>query len=255
MNPSFKLFSNSKYNPIESLYAPEKINVLKSKPVHVKMEGLGRASSPLSKSKTADNDYGEVNIESNFIYSENIESKWSIHIPIKIKQWQLDGKGKHVHLEETRLIRFSVESDFDRPFPQSHKIVLMDPVDDIFFHWTFNLTPFTFQSMAQQMKWKFPPQAGDGFKETFRRFAALIQQCGNDIVRNPSRYSHHSSTFLFLSHYATINIIPNQSLATLVFGQCVNGYRNIDFLALDFIESCWTDVKKDLSNFSKDILV
>ena len=179
-NPSFKVFSNSKYNPIESLYAPEKINVLKSKPVHIKMDGFS------CRACASDTD-SELKVENNLIDTENVEYKWSVHIPIKIKQWLADGKGKHVHNEETRLIRLSVESDFDRPFPQSHKIVLMDPVDDIFFHWTFNLTTFTFQSMAQQMKWKFPPQAGDGFKETFRRFAALIQQCGNDIVRNPSR--------------------------------------------------------------------
>ena len=242
MNPSFKVFSNSKYNPVESLYAPAKINVLKSAPLHVKMPGFSSRAEK-EDGRVRDEDDGDKDDQDYYVdIPTNIESKWNAHIPVKIKRWEVV-KGKHKHVEETRLIRLSVESDFDRPFPQSHKIVLMDPVDDIFFHWTLNLTTFTFKSMAEQMKWKFNPQAGDGFKETFRRFAALIQQCGNDIVRQPS------------SHYATIHIIPNDSLATLVFGQSVNGYRNVDLLALDFIESTWTDIKRDISEFSKDILV
>lgn len=169
-------------------------------------------------------------------------SKWNIQIPCKVQFW-LKVDGKLLGREETRSIRLSVESDFDKPFPQSHKITISDQVSDLFFHYTCNLTPFTFQSLAVEQKWKFPQMAGDAFDETFRRFSYLVQQCGNGVARNPA------------SRGAILRINEETKIATLNFHEIINGYRSIDLLSLDLIESPWQSVKDDIATFSSELLV
>lgn len=159
-----------------------RMNALNGRPIHVK---LPEFSTRLSKDKVQDQDEETDGIRAPFELQlpKSNEERWNIHIPMTITRLSIDSEGSNRISTEKRLIRLSVESDFDRPFPQSHKIVLMDPVEDIFFHWSLHLTPFTFKSLMTQQKWKFPQMAGNGFTETFRRFAALIRQCGNDVLR------------------------------------------------------------------------
>lgn len=171
-----------------TFYAPEATRIASSNPIHVK---LPEFSMRLSKDKIQDRDE-EADGQREPIelrVPDSIESRWNIHIPMTITRYLASDGRKRVHSEK-RLIRLSVESDFEKPFPQSHKIVLMDPVDDIFFHWTLHLTPFTFKSMASRMNWTYPQMAGNAFTETFRRFASLVRQCGNDVQRKQNTYEN-----------------------------------------------------------------
>lgn len=56
-------------------------------------------------------------------------------------------------------------------------------------------------------------------------------------------------------NHATIQISPDNSLATLIFHETINDYRSVDVLSLDFIESPWSDIKRDIASFTADVLV
>jgi hypothetical protein len=184
MNAAFDLLPVSDYAPIQSLNAP-KNKTLQSTPIYGILPSFSVRSS--QKTEGFDVDFPD---ELEVAPAQSLESKWNAHLNIKLKSW-IKQDGKQVGREDTRSIRLSLQSDFDRPFPQSHKIVLMDPIDDIFFHcisWIFdclgtlNLNPFTYQSFAKQMKWKAD------YKETFRGFALLIQKCANNVIHHPLQY-------------------------------------------------------------------
>ncbi|KAJ3303239.1 hypothetical protein HDV03_004066 [Kappamyces sp. JEL0829] len=221
MNAAFQITPHPKHQPIQSLFPPDKTTaVSSSKPCHAKIPDFS------TRSKLAGHDEDEATFllqELDLKSSKCVDSRWNVHLPITISR-DVVADGKPVSREESRSVRISIDSKFDCPFPQSHKIVLMDPVDDIFFHWTLNLTPFTYQSMAKQRKWSFPHMAGDGFRETFRRFSATLQTT------------------------------PDNSLATLTFKESVNGYRIVELLQLDFIPSPWSELKRDVEEFTTEIL-
>jgi hypothetical protein len=239
---------------IKSFYNPILPRVARSTPLRAKLVGF---SSRMVEPEEEDN-VDEIDSERN-CYSkvfprieDQIDTRWTAHIPITIRRW-LNVNGKRRNVCETRLIRIAIESDFDRPFPQSHRFSLMDPLDDIFFHWTLNLTPFTYKSLAMQMKWVYPDNDKDAFKDTFRQFAALIQQCANNVLKNQTTYERFHSTNL--RHSATMQINADDALATVTFQETINGYRTVDIISLDFIESPWSAVEHDVRNFTKEVMV
>jgi hypothetical protein len=75
-------------------------------------------------------------------------------------------------------LRVILENNLARPFPQSHRIIITCPTEDIFFHWVFECTPFSFKTLVQTLKWDLTPSELEaefvGFGDTLKK---CISQC------------------------------------------------------------------------------
>ncbi|KAL2916031.1 hypothetical protein HK105_204455 [Polyrhizophydium stewartii] len=114
-----------------------------------------------------------------------------------------------------------------KPFPQCHKLVLTCPSEDAFFHWTFLCTPFSFATLAREMRWDLPQMAGDAMAATFESFGRTVR----DRVREFTARLHVGSA---------------EDGAVLTFSEIVCGYRTVDLLSLSFRPSDWADVQQDV---------
>jgi hypothetical protein len=228
MNGAFQLLEQRTPIPLQNMYPP----------YHNHMKGIVKnvpfpacsTRIPIEKAATdPDFEFNSVQVD-----QRKQENKWVLDIPVLIIGEKMTSDGRNA------LLQITVESDFHRSFPQSHKISLVDPTDDIFFHWTFSCTPFTYKSLSKQMKWSFPQTAGSAYQEHFKTFASLLQQCAKD-------------TLLFPDRYRAIVVIQSESMATLIFREIVHNYRKIDLLTLDFIPSPFSDIKRDVTEFTKRV--
>lgn len=165
---------------------------------------------------------------------------WKIDIPITVTGFSKD---KNERVEELRTVRLQITSELDKPYPQSHQIVIMDIVEDIFFHWTFNCNPFTFKSLAKRMNWILPQVAGDQFYETFKRFGYLIRECSKNVAMDPARYS------------AQFCVSPDKEIGTLLFNEIINEYRCVELISIDFIPTEWDKIKHDVLQYTGSVQV
>ncbi|KAJ3260261.1 hypothetical protein HK103_000896 [Boothiomyces macroporosus] len=233
MNSLFEVQPIHKVLPIQSLYPPKPVTVPGS---NLSNEHVSSFSTRITEDE-ADDKVIQEQRPATSLYNH---SRWTLDIPITIRQFTVQN-GKQVPSEIQKTVRLIIISDFDRPFPQAHKIVIMDPIDDIFFHWTFNCNPFSFKSILKQMKWRLPTLAGNGFQETFRRFGYMIQQIANNVASNPNAFK------------AVLQVNPNQQVASLKLLEIVKEYRKIDLVEIEFTPSAWNDVKKDILDYTSTI--
>lgn len=116
-------------------------------------------------------------------------------------------------------------------FPQCFKCVLTCPTEDLFFHWTFICTPFSFKTLARFMKWEFPPTAGSSESHAFLNFNTIIKERVIECATMPDRFK------------AKLRIDIENKCASLVFVEVVKLYRVVHLLCLDFRPSEWNEIK------------
>ncbi|KAJ3325858.1 hypothetical protein HDV06_002243 [Boothiomyces sp. JEL0866] len=233
MNTLFEVQPIQKVLPIQSLYPPKSVTVPGSK---ISNETISAFSTRI-KEEELNEDLLPEQIPTSNIYNN---SKWTLDIPVIVRRLQVQN-GKQIPIEYQKHVRLIIISEFEKPFPQAHKIVVMDPIDDIFFHWTFSCNPFSFKSILKQMKWKLPALAGNGFQETFRRFGYMIQQIANGVVSQPNAFK------------AVIQVSSNQQVASLKFFEIVKEYRKIELVEIEFTPSAWNDVKSNILEYTSSI--
>ncbi|KAJ3277199.1 hypothetical protein HDV01_000251 [Terramyces sp. JEL0728] len=233
MNPLFEVQPIHKVLPLQSIYPPKPVVVPGSK---LSNEPVSFFSSRVKSEEIEHELHPEIGISST-LFNAN---RWTLDIPVIVQKLEIKN-GQQVPVEYQKHVRLILVSEFDKPFPQAHKIIIMDPIDDIFFHWTFNCNPFSFKTILKQMKWKLPSLAGNGFQETFRRFGYMVQQISNSVVNNPNSFK------------AVMQISSNEQLATLKFSEIVKEYRKIELMELELTPSEWTEVKKDILEYTKSI--
>ncbi|KAI8895978.1 hypothetical protein BC833DRAFT_622563 [Globomyces pollinis-pini] len=215
---------------LQSLYPPQEKTQPKNKVLH------SHIHPPFCKRIPINNHPLKVtNKTQNLDYPKLQDCKWSLDIPVIVRQH----KSQNARVQT---VRMTIESDFECEYPQSHKIKMLDPLNDLFFHWTFNCTPFTYRTLVGEMKWILPSTADDAFQDTFRRFGYLIQDCANKVSRQPNRYQ------------ANIHVTADNEMATLVFTELVNGYRTIELLSLPFLQSSWIDIQADIRWFTSKLM-
>lgn len=104
--------------------------------------------------------------------------QWSKNIKITVDMAQLPTRGLTQIVQpptsSTMAIRLAIESNVNRPFPKAHSIVLTS-YDDVFFHWKFECTPFSFSTLVTRMGWELPQTAGDPMEEAFEKFGYMVK--------------------------------------------------------------------------------
>jgi hypothetical protein len=236
MNVAYQLLKPKEVNLIQSLYPPKPVKVYAGKVLSTELPNKF-ATLILDDQKLTP----QVNeFELPHEMAEIRESSWKLDIPITVQGYETSSKS---HEENQKIVRFHISSELDRPYPQSHKIILMDVIEDIFFNWTFNLTPFTYKSMMKRMKWSLPETAGDQFHETFKRFGYVIRECIRNVSIDPTRY------------IAKLMVSPDKAIATLIFYEIVNDYRSMELISMDFLPTAWSLIKNHVISFTGNVQV
>lgn len=236
MNAAYQLLKPKEVNPIQSVYPPKPVDVYSGKVLSTDLPNKF-ATLILDDQKLASQpDEFELPHE----VAEMHDSNWKLDIPITVQGYETSSKSQE---QNQKLVRFHISSELDKPYPQSHKIILMDVIEDIFFNWTFNLTPFTYKSMMKRMKWSLPETAGDQVIETFKRFGYVIRECIRNVSIDPTRY------------IAKLMVSPDKAIATLLFYEIVNDYRCIELISIDFLPTAWSLIKNHVIRFTGNVQV
>lgn len=180
MNSVFQLRQRPVYSRIQTLQPPES---------RCKLQPVPPSSSSNKPSFCQRVTIGAENDGDRFLRNETCPEaetagstpSWSLDVPVVTTRFESGSR-----VETAPALRFTVDSNFDRPFPQSHTITVCDPAD-LFFHWSFVCTPFTYSSLVKRMRWDFGATVGDGFLDAFQRFSFLLHDCLNNVSRHPSR--------------------------------------------------------------------
>ncbi|KAI9203831.1 uncharacterized protein BJ171DRAFT_582599 [Polychytrium aggregatum] len=133
--------------------------------------------------------------------------------------------------EQTLPVRINVFPPASETFPKRHVVTLASPTTDIFFHWTLEMTPFSFRTYIQSQGWRLDPhemeEAFDGFGETI---CDRVREC----LVCPKRFGV----------YLQINNVDRT--ATLTFFEVVLEYRRIKLMSVDFRETDWENISADI---------
>jgi hypothetical protein len=228
MNGVHKLIPQSKPMPLQNLNPPKPIEVLESKVIYTSLPPF---STRVRETKLEDTLLEKQGIQDQL--HEEPTKNFRMDIPALVvgRKVRYDGPTK-----ENALVRITIDSFFE-DYPQSHKISLFDPTEDVFFHWTFHCSPFTFKTLAKQMKWDLDTKT---LQNQFKEFGDVIKKCVNDIISLPDRFR---ATFAIYG-----------SIGTLTFTEIVNHYRKIDLISIDFVPSSFSDIKRDVTEFTAGIL-
>jgi hypothetical protein len=153
---------------------------------------------------------------------------WAKDIPCMIRDSPTSGKWRHC--DDLRIV---LESNLNTTFPQSHRVMMSTPLEDLFFHWTFICSPFSFKTLAQKMKWEIANlhTAGDNYNEEFKKFGYTVKHCVEKCSRFPETAKAH------------LTIDTENGVAQLKFTEIVQKYRAIELLTLEFIPSDWNMLK------------
>jgi hypothetical protein len=203
---------------IQALSGPKDV-VFKSSPIihgHI-VPSFGRNDK--AEATIIDDNIG---FESNQVKERNnldYTHSWGKDIPCLMRESPIAEAYEHVNL------RIIVESNLDGPFPKSHRVMITCPLDDIFFHWTFLCSPFSFQTLVRKMGWEMGNDAGDPTDGLFDRFGYIVNNCASQCSRFPDR----AKARLTLDH--------ENEVAQLVFTEIVQNYRKIELLVLEFAPS------------------
>lgn len=87
----------------------------------------------------------------------------------------------------TAPMRVIIENNMNRPFPQSHKISLTMPTQDIFFHWDFECSHFSFKSLMSRMNWIADNELD--FQVKLSNFGQSVRKCLQNCASDPDRSS------------------------------------------------------------------
>ncbi|KAI8906888.1 hypothetical protein EDD86DRAFT_256250 [Gorgonomyces haynaldii] len=133
-----------------------------------------------------------------------------------------------------RVVRLRMMLETKKTHPQSHRVIVTAPLDDIFFHWTFHCTVFSFKTLVKRMEWDFDQTAGNPFEEAFQRFGHTLKDLVHQIHMHPNR-------FQAILHVDTLN-----QVATLKMTETIQEYRKLHLLTLEFLPSDWQSIKRDV---------
>jgi hypothetical protein len=228
MDGVYKLIPQSRPMPLQNLDHPKPLPVLESKVIHTPLTPF---STRVTQSRVGNIEFETPELEEQL--PEEPTKNFRMDIPALIvgRKVRSDGPTK-----ENALVRISIDSLFEM-YPQSHKLTLFDPKEDVFFHWTFHCSPFTFKTLAKQMKWNLDSKS---LQNQFKEFGNIIKKCVNDIIALPDRFR------------ATFAIYGN--IGTLTFTEIVNHYRKIDLISIDFVPSAFSDIKRDVTEFTTGVM-
>ncbi|XJO73957.1 hypothetical protein BDV3_004853 [Batrachochytrium dendrobatidis] len=121
-----------------------------------------------------------------------------------------------------------------KSFPQCHKLVITSPTEDVFFHWKFVCTPFSFATLVKDMNWEMPAATEGIFPQTFDGFGQFVRDRVLECVQYPNQFK------------ALLEIDRFNTVASLNFTEVVRNYRRVDLLAIDFVPSEWQEVIRDI---------
>lgn len=151
--------------------------------------------------------------------STDYSNSWAKDIPCAIQTSPDSDEITQVSL------RIVVDSNMNCPFPQSHRVMISCPLDDIFFHWTYLCTPFSYKSLVKRMDWTMAQTAGDAVDSSFRNFGHVLMSCAIQSARYPDTMK------------VKLILDRENSVAQLAFTEVVQSYRKIQLLVLDFVPS------------------
>ena len=86
-------------------------------------------------------------------------------------------------------LQFSIISEFNCPLPlRSHRITISRPDEDIFFHWVYECTYFSFQTLQAEMRWTLLGE--DANDAAFSQFGDMMKEYISNCAIYPDR-SHY----------------------------------------------------------------
>ncbi|TPX32299.1 hypothetical protein SmJEL517_g04558 [Synchytrium microbalum] len=152
---------------------------------------------------------------------------WSQDLNVILK----NGPSEAIFTPRRTLCRIRIHPLSNTPFPQSHRIVMSMPLDNVLELWQFSCDPFSFRTLVNEHEWDLP---GRDSEIVFEDFGGFLMRRIEDCVGNEARFT------------ATVTIDSGCNDACLSFEEIVHGYRTVSLLKLNFRPVPWDHVVKDI---------
>lgn len=219
---------------IQALWPPSDVRYINSDISHCHIvPSFGRSEKMAEVQQPEDVEMDFYKFDTKSFISSDYHTYWAKDIPCKIRESPLSENWK-----QCDGLRIILESNLSGEFQLSHRVMIATPLDDLFFHWTFKCTPFSFKTLVNKMEWEVVSlqTTGDPHEQEFKRFGYIVKTCADKCARFPNAAK------------ARVTIDEENKVTQLVFTEIVNNYREIEILVLEFVPSEWELIKKDVLN-------